>query len=188
MACICANGSAQTAGAAMQIQQAQSSIGQFNQTHAESRLDAAIASLEAAGAMRLRENQRHGLAAAYIALFAAVDRALPNLPPGKLPLVNVVPPRAHGVSYPAGVDPSAIRDPAVRPRYEQEIRDNETFTQRFLLASSLRRIDDRAVLLFSGFSRDAFKSAADRRALRAQIQQSALNRARRSRLLAAVPI
>jgi hypothetical protein len=169
--------------AGAQVQQAAASVDRFKRTHAVDALDAALRSLEAAGAQRFRGDDRANVVSGYLSLFQAIDGAMPKLPPGKMPAVTVAPPRVNGVRYPSGTDPSAIHDPAARARYEQAIRDNEAFTERFLAAASLRRTDDRAVTLFADFAHDAFgKGNADRMALSRQIEHSGLTRARKDRL------
>ncbi len=168
------------------MQRAQASIALFNHARSVDELDAALRSLEDAGAQRLSGNDREIVVGGYLSLFGAIDRAMPSLPPGKVPAVSVTPPRVNGVRYPSGISPSAIPDPVARARYEQEIRDNEVLTERFLVAASLHRIDDRAMLLFGDFAHDAFgTSSADRTALSRQIESSALTRTRKDRLLKA---
>jgi hypothetical protein len=168
----------------VQVQHAQASIAQFNRTHSDEDLNAALRSLQAAGAQRLQGNDRATVLGGYLSLFGAIDRALPHLPPGKVPQVSVEPPPVNGVRYPAGVDPSVIPDPAVRARYEQEIKDNEALSKSFLEATSLSHLDDRALTLFADFTHDAFgRSTADQAALRRQIESSDLTTARKNRLL-----
>jgi len=172
--------------AAAQVQRAQASISLFDRQRSVDALDAALRSLEGAGSQRLGGNDRTTVAGGYLSLFAAIDRAMPRLPLGKVPKISVTPPRVKGVRYPSGISPSAIPDPAIRARYEQAIRDNEAFTERFLAAAALRRVDERAIVLFSDFAHDAFgASNADRAALNRQIEGSQLTRARKNQLLKA---
>ncbi len=175
-----------SSSAAAQVQSAQASIARFNHTHSDEDLNAALRSLQDAGSRHLQNAERTAVLGGYLSLFGAIDRAMPHLPPGKMPEVSVAPPPVNGHRYPAGVDPSVIPDPAVRARYEQEIKDNEAFSRNFLQATSLTQIDERALTLFGDFTRDAFsRSAVDQAALRHDIESSDLTSARKNRLLKA---
>jgi hypothetical protein len=169
-----------------QLSQASASIAQFNHTHATASLDNALQSLANAGSQRLEGSDRASVTSVYLTLFAAIDQAMPHLPPGKLPKISILPPPVNGISYPAGIDPSAIPDPQARARYQEAIRENEAFTAQFLKAFSLRQVDMRATMLFSNFAHDAFNSTqTDQNALRHQIEASGLSAETKHRLLTA---
>ena len=171
---------------ATQLSAANASIAQYNRTHATGSLDSALQSLANAGSQRLEGSDRASVTSVYLTLFAALDRAMPHLPPGKLPKISVQPPPVNGVSYPAGIDPSAIPDPKARARYQEAIRENEALSAQFLNAFSLRQVDTRATLLFSKFAHDAFNSThTDQNALRHQIEASGLSAETKHRLLTA---
>ena len=167
------------------VASALAAIAQFEKTHAVPDLETALKQLELASAGTLGSGDREKILAGYLKLFGAIDRATPHLTPGAVPAVNVVPPKVNGVTYPAGVDPSAIPDPAARARYQQELRANDELTDQYIAAMSLHRRDKRALSLFSVFARGAFgKSSADRSELRRQVEQSDLTSARKNKLLA----
>jgi len=175
---------AATQSGAAHVASALASIAQFDRTHGVPDLEAALQHLELASAGAQRTGDREKILAGYLKLFGAIDRGTPQLPPGELPAVNVVPPKVKGVAYPSGVDPAAIPDPAARARYEQEIRANDVLSDRYIAAMSLRRLNGRALNLFSAFAKNAYgKSSADRSGLRRQIEQSDLTTARKSKLL-----
>jgi hypothetical protein len=182
---VCAQTQSSTAA---HVASAVASIVHFERTGAVPDLEAALKQLELANAGTQRSGDREKILAGYVKLFGSIDRGTPRLSRGKLPTVNVVPPKVNGVAYPSGVDPSAIPDPKARARYQEEIRVNDALTDRYIAAMSLHRLDERALNLFSAFARNAYgKSSADQREFRRQIEQTDLTAPRKSKLLTAVP-
>ena len=173
----------QSSGAA-HVASALAAIAQFDRTHRVSDLEAAMKQLELASVGLQGRSDREKILAGYLKLFGAIDRGTPHFRPGEVPAVNVVPPKVNGVAYPSGVDPAAIHDPVARARYEQALRANVALTDRYIIAMSLHRLDERALVRFSAFASDAYgKNSSDRSELRRQIEQSDLTTTRKGKLL-----
>jgi hypothetical protein len=88
----------------------------------------------------------------WLKLLAALDRHIDvTWDPMDVPVVSLTPPPDGGVTYPSGVSPAAIRDPAARGEYEQTLREarHKADTYRFQL--ELHRIDERSMAEFAGF-------------------------------------
>lgn len=71
---------------------------------------------------------------------AAVD---PNVGPDDKPSLNIAPIPTDGVVYDSGVDPSAIKDPAVRKEYEQRLAANAEKAQKARFRRMLERLEER---------------------------------------------
>jgi hypothetical protein len=67
---------------ATQLQRANASIAEYKHTNAMASLDDALQSLADAGSQRLEGSDRASVTDGYLALFAAIDQAMPHLPPG----------------------------------------------------------------------------------------------------------
>jgi len=108
----------------------------------------------------------------WLRLFAAIDAARdPKFDPGDLPSVRVSPPPVGDMTYPPGVDPSMIKDPAARSEYERSITENRRKTESYNLQTKLRRLDDRLQPRLEAFVHAVFASSkADRQEIEAAIQ------------------
>lgn len=116
----------------------------------------------------------------WLELFALIDDALdPKFDPDDLPSITASPPPAGGVTYPPGVDPAVVTDPAARSEYERRIAENENKTKYYNLQTKLRRLDQRLRPRLNSFIRQAYSAdAADRQELEAAIQKLIQNQQR----------
>jgi hypothetical protein len=88
----------------------------------------------------------------WLKLLEALDRHIDvTWDPMDVPVVSLTPPPSGGVTYPSGVSPAAIHDPAARGEYEQTVREarHKADTYRFQL--ELHRIDERSMAEFARF-------------------------------------
>ena len=58
--------------------------------------------------------------------------------------INVPPPSYNGVQYPAGVDPSVIKDPVARSQYESALKSNRELAWKIGFQKELEQINRRA--------------------------------------------
>ena len=81
-----------------------------------------------------------------LAVLNAIDARLkPEFDFDDVPEMVVTPPPETGL--PAGVDASAIKDPAARSKYERAVRANQEKAREYSLQKKLRRFEPRAAML-----------------------------------------
>ena len=124
-------------------------------------------SLEAAegltvvGAGDERVEARRKIAKLWLDILASIDRNLdPNFDPNNPPPERITPPSSGAVSYPSGIDPQSISDPAARAQYEAALAENRKKAAEYRLQSKLRRIDPTAIRDSQRFFSAQFTSAA----------------------------
>jgi hypothetical protein len=124
-------------------------------------LDAALRIVEADLVMAATDPGRRKLVVEqWLRVLAALDRHLdPSWDPQDVPLVSLIPPPAGGVTYPSGVDPAAIPDPAVRREYEHALREARSKADAYRFQLELRRIDERAMEGLARFLADSYRDA-----------------------------
>jgi len=122
--------------------------------------------------------------------FGALDRFIdPAWNEQNVPPQGVPPPAGwNGMVYSSGeVDPEKISDPEVRTKYVQALKDNKAAQQRYSAQLQLRRIQDRAMLLFGRFINDKFTaSERDRQEFEQLLAASPVSGARKEALRALV--
>jgi hypothetical protein len=96
----------------------------------------------------------------WLKLLAALDRHIDvSWDPADVPLVSLTPPPSGGVTYPSGVSPAAIRDPAARGEYEQAVREERHKADAYRFQLELHRIDEQLVGEFTGFLANSYATS-----------------------------
>ncbi|MYM87597.1 hypothetical protein GTP91_10440 [Rugamonas sp. FT82W] len=131
-----------------QFDQAMQQLAVFKKTHDVTPLSTAISLADAMPGIVLPAPPA-GLPPAkdklalWFAIFDAMDAEIaPDFNPDDLPELTVAPPLETGL--PAGVAPSAIKDPAVRKKYEDALAANDLKNQRFSYQYALLQENQRA--------------------------------------------
>lgn len=81
---------------------------------------------------------------------------VPNFDFSKKPMMNVIPPAAAGV--PSGVDPRAIRDPALHAEYKASLAANEKLAHAYILQNRLGKYKTRWLGYIDSFSSQYFSA------------------------------
>jgi hypothetical protein len=124
-------------------------------------LSAAVSLLEADLATAATDpGQRKFVVEQWLRVLAALDRHLdPSWNPQDVPQVSLTPPPAGGVTFPSGVDPAAIPDPAARREYEQALQEARNKADAYRFQLELRRADERAMAGLARFLADSYRDA-----------------------------
>jgi hypothetical protein len=116
--------------------------------------------LAVVGAGDERVEARRKIAKLWLDILASIDRNLDhNFDPNNPPPERVTPPSSGAVSYPTGIDPKSISDPAARAQYEAALAENRRKTAQYRLQVKLRRIDPTAARYSDRFFSTQFTSA-----------------------------
>jgi len=122
--------------------------------------------------------------------FAALDRNIdPKWDSKKVPVKGATPPLTRGIVYPSGeVDPSTIRDPAERAKYERELKASKDYEKRYDVQFQLRQIDERAMRFVERLLAERYtESLADRQEFDHLLAASSVSETRKDRLRALIP-
>ncbi|MGD0472940.1 MAG: hypothetical protein ABSB70_06955 [Candidatus Velthaea sp.] len=166
------------------LQAAQHSLDEFVKTKAPTPFEFALVDLEHVKVAAVPGAERDRVSGAWFGLFRALDAVKdPSFDPKDVPQLHLVPPPDRGVIYPAGVDPSALSDPAARATYQQALSENQTKAKRFAAAYPLYDLDTRAQAAFRLYRASAYTtSAADAADLRRALGTSGLSAVRQKAL------
>jgi len=94
--------------------------------------------------------------------------------------LNVIPPPDGGVQYSSGVDPSVIKDPIARAKYQAMLKTNRENAESYGFQSSLQRINKQANFGVEIFLKSFYTSSeSDKRELNEILDQSKLSSLRK---------
>jgi hypothetical protein len=133
-----------------------------------------------------REAVRKDCLYLWLRILDVIDHLLdPKFDPNDVPELTVQPPpNSDGTAYPAGADPSLIKDPQARARYEKAIEANRVKARNRRLQFGLRRLNQSVPERAESFIRNWYTTSAnDQRELRLAIDEVIKNRVRRAGLL-----
>jgi hypothetical protein len=125
----------------------------FQSSRSLQSLRQALADLEGIDLHQADEAAHEQIMNGWTVLFGAIDQAAdPTFDPTDVPELNLVPPAAGGVAYPAGVDPAAIPDPRARSIYQADLERNRQKAERYSFQHGLMPIAHRAGLSFGSYA------------------------------------
>jgi hypothetical protein len=104
----------------------------------------------------------------WFEILVAIDRHLsPNFNETNANFsANLVPPPDGGVQYPSGIDPSVIKDPIARAKYEAMLKTNRENAESYGFQLYLHRINDQTILDAKKYVRSSYApSGADKKEL-----------------------
>lgn len=123
----------------------------------------------------------------WLQLLQTLDEHLdPAFDPKDKPQVLVEPPpTSSGAVLRPGADPALIDDPAARAAYEKAIAENRKKAERYRMNVHLGRLNQQVTPRSEVFIRSAYtKSVADQAEVRAAVEKTIENPARKAALLA----
>jgi hypothetical protein len=170
-----------------QIQQVAAALAEFEKTKSLERLESAIQTLDGLDLPQPSDTAaRQRAGRLWLAVLEAIDRNLdPKFDPKDVPAANVVPPTFKGITYPSGVDPTAIPDPAARAEYEAALNKNKEKADRYRFQNKLRRLDSRATAAAQTFFKRFYTtSAADQKEFDELLEKARPSPARAQKLKA----
>jgi len=99
--------------------------------------------------------QRRSKLELWLKAINAVDQMLdPAFNPSDVPQMNIALP---GVPMDSGVDPSAIKDPTLRARYEKALKENAAKAERYRVQTRLRKIDTQWSAALNAYIKSEYK-------------------------------
>jgi hypothetical protein len=130
----------------------------FERAHDTQDLKAALNIIETeVPAADAGHDQRLSAVRQWLRLLTALDRqGDPAWDADDVPQVSITPRPSGGVTYPSGIRPADIPDPAVRAEYEQALREAADKAERYRFQLELRRIDERAMAGLARFLAGAY--------------------------------
>lgn len=169
---------------ANQIKVAARAMERFQKTKNVDYIERAVQALESADPPGSQPKRRE-LTEGWLHVLAAIDQESdPHFDPDDLPLGSVKPPSRGGIgSYPSGIDPKAIADPALRAEYEKALAKNQEKAEKYSYQRGLRLADSQATPDFEKvIHRDYTSSNADQTELRTLIQIAGISAVRKKAL------
>ena len=159
------------------IEEAAKALREFDKTHDAGTLERAVEALEEFDFWSVKANERlesrHRLLVEWSRVLIAIDGAKqPGYDP-ETTRIAMNPPPPEG--YPSGVSPQSIRDPAVRARYEIEIKEYDKKKAEDSKQVLLVELEDRAITAAHRVVERLYTaSTADQKAIDAAFEEGGL--------------
>jgi hypothetical protein len=165
-------------------------IAEFRRARDPEELGRGLAALNAIDVGPEQSESRDFVLGQLCRVFQEVDANLdPNFDLRDPPLLNLAPAEFGGLGYRAGIDPSVIKEPDVRRRYEEAVAKNRKKAEMFAFQVPLARVEKQCTEKFVSLTADrlATRPEGDRqRELTALLRSDLLSASRKVKLRAAI--